>query len=321
MRSSSKGPRDPWPPMRRGLVAFGRDHLRVARESAHFVSARLGTTLVVWALVGIALALPGGLFLLQANLTAMTAGWDGRPGLSVYFELGASVDDVDRLAVEVGAREEVEAVEVITAAQALEEFQSHAQVADALALLDENPLPASLRATLRLGSKPAALDELAASLGDEAGVAEVVVERAWLERISDIGRAVRRLGLLLGVLFGLGALLVTATSVRLAIETRLEELRVLKLVGATESQMRRPLLYFGALYGLGGGLFAAMIISLGLVLIEDPLTDLAGSYGQSLQVAAFDGGFLVAILGIGALLGILGALFAAGQRLRGLEIR
>ncbi len=307
--------------MRGGLAAFGREHLRVARESAHFVSARLGTTLVVWALVGIALALPGGLFLLQANLTAMTAGWEGRPGLSVYFELGAPAGDVDRLAARVRARDEVEAVEVISADQALEEFQSHSQVADALALLDENPLPAALRATLRLGTKPAALDELAESFADEAGVAEVVVERTWLERISDISRAVRRLGLLLGVLFGLGALLVTATSVRLAIETRLEELRVLKLVGATDAQIRRPLLYFGALYGLGGGLFAAMIISLGLVLIEDPLTDLAGSYGQPLQVAAFDGGFLVALLGIGALLGVLGALFAAAQRLRGLEIR
>jgi cell division transport system permease protein len=193
-------------------------------------------------------------------------------------------------------------------------------VADALALLDENPLPASLRATLRMGARPADLDDLAEALAKETGVAEVVVERTWLERIADISRAVRRLGILLGVLFGLGALLVTATSVRLAIETRLEELRVLKLVGATDAQIRRPLLYFGALYGLGGGLCAAMIISLGLVLVEGPLSDLAGSYGQPLEVAAFDGGFLLAILCIGALLGVLGAVLAARQRLAGLEI-
>jgi len=303
-----------------GLAAFGRDHVRVARESVDFVSTRLGTTLLVWVLVGIALALPGGLFLVQANLTAMTAGWEGRPGISVYFELGAPADTVDSIAALIGARAEVEAVEVVSAAAALEEFQRHAQVADALAMLDENPLPASLRATLRLGSDAAALDALADSLGSEAGVAEVVVERTWLERISDISRAVRRLGLMLGILFGLGALLVTATSVRLAIETRLEELKVLKLVGATDAQIRRPLLYFGALYGLGGGLFAAMIISFCLVLIEEPLVNLAGSYGQPLEVAAFDAGFLLAILGIGAMLGVIGAVLAARQRLAGLEV-
>jgi cell division transport system permease protein len=303
-----------------GRLAWFRDHLRVARESAQFISTRIGTTLLVWLLVGIALALPGGLYLLQANLAAMTAGWEGRPGLSVYFELGAPADAVEGLAALLGTREEVESVEVITAAQALEEFRRYSGVADALEMLEDNPLPASLRATLRLRSNPAALDALAGSLRRENGVAEVVVERTWLERISDISQVVRRLGAMLGVLFGIGALLVTATSVRLAIETRLEELRVLKLVGATDGQIRRPLLYFGALYGLGGGLFAAMIISLGLVLIEGPLTQLAGSYGQDLQVVAFDGAFLLVLLGIGAVLGVLGAVVAARQRLAGLEV-
>jgi len=316
-----KAPRDPWPRLPGGLAGFARDHLRVARESLQFVSVRLGTTLLVWLLVGIALALPGGLFLVQANLKAMTAGWEGRPGLSVYFQVGAPTETIDSLAALVGTREEVESVSVVSAEQALEEFRQHAEVADALALLDENPLPASLRATLRLGATPADLDDLADAVRRETGVAEVVVERTWLERITDIGRAVRRLGILLGMLFGIGALLVTATSVRLAIETRLEELRVLKLVGATDGQIRRPLLYFGALYGLGGGLCAAMIISLALLLIEGPLTQLAGSYGQPLEVVAFDGGFFLAILGIGTLLGVLGAVVGARQRLAGLEIR
>jgi len=64
-----------------------------------------------------------------------------------------------------------------------------------------------------------------------------------------------------------------------------------------------------------------MIISLALLLIEGPLTQLAGSYGQPLEVVAFDGGFFLAILGIGTLLGVLGAVVGARQRLTGLEIR
>jgi cell division transport system permease protein len=128
------------------------------------------------------------------------------------------------------------------------------------------------------------------------------------------------LGALLGILFGLGALLVTATSVRLAIETRLEELRVLKLVGATSAQIRRPLLYLGILYGFGGAVMAAMLISLGLALIEGPLARLAGSYGHSLDIAAFNAGFLLVLLGAGAGLGLSGALLAARQRLGGLVV-
>jgi cell division transport system permease protein len=312
--------KDPWPPVRVGLGAWWRDHVRIARETVHFVSVRLGTSLLVWLLVGIALALPAGLFLLQRNLQAMTAAWDGRPGLTAYFELGAQPEDLDAAVAKLKADERIEAVEVTEPDAALAEFRRFTGLADALNLLDSNPLPASLKATL---SSDVALSDLEAMtdwVSAFRGVDEVVVEKTWLERVSDISSVVSRLGVILGLLFGVGAVLVTATSVRLAIEARLEELKVLKLIGATERQMRRPFLYFGACYGLGGGLVAAMLISLCLVVIETPLTSLLGSYSQELDLVGFDPLFLANLLLIGAALGILGALVAASQRLKDLEI-
>lgn len=294
--------------------------MRIARETMHFVSARMGTSLLVWLLVGIALALPAGLLLLQLNLTQMTAAWDGRPGLSVYFELNATDAVVDQVAGILEQEDAIEYVEVTSAAQALAEFQSHTGLADALELLNENPLPASLRAIVTVGATVDALQAAAAAVRDVAGVVDVVVEKTWMERVIDISRVVSRLGVILGVLFGVGAILVTATSVRLAIEARLEELRVLKLVGATEAQIRRPFLYFGAFYGLGGGLVAAMLISLCLVLIENPLASLLGSYGKDLETAGFDPVFLSGLLAMGGMLGVAGAMLAAKQRLSGLQI-
>lgn len=294
--------------------------MRVARETLHFVSARLGTSMLVWLLVGIALALPAGLFLLQINLAGMTAGWEGRPGLSVYFELGLKDAEIAAVAQVLAERSEISAVKVTSQADALKEFQAYTSLADALELLAENPLPASLRATLTEGATLLDLELVAEFAGRRAGVIEVVVEKTWLQRVTDITRVVSRLGLMLGVLFGLGAILVTATSVRLAIEARLEELRVLKLVGATDRQIRRPYLYFGAFYGFGGGLIAAMLLSLCLVIVETPLTNLLGSYGQDLEMGGFDPKFIIVLLGVGGILGVAGALLAAGQRLADLEI-
>ncbi len=312
--------RDPWPPARSGASATCRDHLRVSRETAHFVSARLGTSLLVWLLVGIALALPAGLFLVQVNLAAMTGAWEGRPGLSVYFRLDASAAQMQRVVTALEAEPAVQAVSFVSQTQALTEFQGYAGLSDALALLDENPLPASARAVLASGSSIADLDKLADLVTVAPGVAEVSVEKTWLERVTEITSVVRRLGAMLGLLFGVGAVLVTATSVRLAIEARLEELRVLKLVGATDGQIRRPFLYFGVFYGLGGGLVAAMLISLSLLVIETPLMTLLGSYSQDLELTGFDPRFLAALFGIGGGLGVVGALLAARQRLGNLEI-
>ena len=316
----TKGPKDPWPRTRAGFLARGRDHLRILGETGRFVSERLGTSLLVWLLVGIALALPAGLFLLQVNLSAMTGAWEGRPGLTVYFQLDASDDLAAALAERMREHPAVAEVTLVSAEQALAEFERHTDLADALELLDHNPLPVSLRATLAAGAAAADLDALAAEAGAAEAVDEVVVERTWLERVTDITRVVTRMGLMLAVLFALGAVLITATSVRLAIEARLEEVRVLKLVGATDAQMRRPFLYFGIMYGLGGGLVAAMLISLCLLVIEGPLSDLLGSYGRELDLVGFDLTFLGGPFAVAGVLGVSGALVAVRQRLSTLEV-
>lgn len=312
--------RDPWPPMRTGPGAWWRDHLRIARETVRFVSVRLGTSLLVWLLVGIALALPAGLFLMERNLAAMTDAWDGRPGLTAYFELDAETSLIREAEARLEQDGRIAAVEVTDPETALAEFRRFTRLADALDLLDSNPLPASVRATLEPDTDLATLEAITQQVDGYPGVAEVVVEKTWLERVSDITAVVSRLGVILGVLFGIGAVLVTATSVRLAIEARLDELKVLKLVGATDRQMRRPFLYFGAVYGLGGGLVAAMLISLCLVVVEAPLSSLLGSYSQELDLVGFDPMFLGSLLLTGAALGVAGALVAASARLRDLEI-
>jgi cell division transport system permease protein len=297
-----------------------RDHIRVGNDSFRFVSARLGTSFLVWLLVGIALALPAGLWILQVNMEEMTAHWEGRPGLSVYFNLQADLAVIESAREQLQAESSIERVNVISAEGALEEFKAYSGLSDALDLLEHNPLPASLQARLAPDLDASEVERLMQFSSAFPGVAEVVVEKTWLERLNELSRVVTRLGLVLALLFGLGAVLVTASSVRLAIEARLDELKVLKLVGATPGQVRRPFLYFGAIYGFGGGVLAAMLISVTLLIVEPPLQALLGSYQQDLKVSGFGPMFLIALLGLGSALGIVGALLAVRQRLNSLEI-
>ncbi|MCZ6890575.1 MAG: permease-like cell division protein FtsX [Gammaproteobacteria bacterium] len=311
---------DPWPAPSRFRFAALRDHWRVGGESISFVSHRIGTSLLVWLLIGIALALPSGLYLLQQNLSAMSAQWEGRPGFSVYFKNAAALKRVAELAERLERMPEIERVSIVTAENALEEFRGYVGVPDALDMLSENPLPASVRATVADGVSSDTLTRLAKLAADDPAVEEVVIEKTWLERLSAISSVVNRLGWMLAVLFGIGAVLVSSASVRLAIEARLDELKVLKLVGGTDAFIKRPFLYFGLLYGVGGGIVAAMLIAAVLVVLEAPLAALFGSYGDHLELSGFDPIFIVGLLAAGGLLGVSGAIIASNQRLRGLEI-
>jgi len=311
---------NPWPSPPRARFAWFRDHTRVAAESFGYLSGRLATSLLVWLLIGIALALPAGLYLLQKNLASLTGEWQGRPGVSVYFERGVSSADVAAVIAKAKVTAPVQKVWHITPEEALQEFQEFSGLNDSLDLLAANPLPNSLKVTLASSADVLDLQNVARALGSQAGVDEVVIEKTWLERLAALSSLVNRLGMVLGVMFALGAVLVTATSVRLAIEARLDELRVQKLVGASNAFLRRPFLYFGLLYGLGGALIALMLLSAVLLVLEAPLAALLGSYGNSLNIIGFDARFLVGLLLLGGVLGLFGAILASQQRLGAVEV-
>jgi len=314
------GDRDPWPPVQRPRFAWIRDHWRVSRDCFTLACRRLWSSLLVWLLIGISLALPAALYLLQRNLAAAAGQWDGRPSFTVYLQTGIEIGVAEGIADRLDAQPEVERAWVITPQQALAEFSEGLTITDALEVLGENPLPASVRATVADGVSEGELQRFIAEQSAAEGVDEVVLEKAWLERMAAISDFVGRVGWILAAVFGLGAALVTASSVRLVIESRLEELSVQKLVGGTDAFVRRPFLYFGLFYGVGGGMVAAMLVAGSLVALEAPLVTLFDSYKERLTIEGMGGLLVGALLGVGGLLGLFGALIATNRRLKQVEL-
>lgn len=309
-----------WPARARPWRAYWRDHGRVLGDTLGYLSGRFATTLWVWLTIGVALAVPATLYLLEANLVRTAGQWRENPGFSVYFEAGVALEGPQALVKRLEAMDGIERVWLTTPDAALAEFRELSGVSDALDLLDDNPLPASVRATVAVDVSPDRLAILAEQAAGAAGVADVAVERSWLERLGALREIVTRLHWSLTAILGLGAVLITGAAVRLAIEARLEEVRVLSLVGAGRGYVRRPFLYLGAAYGLGGAVIAAMAVSALLLFLEEPLVRLFGSYGRDLEITGFDPIFHAMLLAGGGGLGVLGAIVASSQRLSRLNV-
>lgn len=311
---------DIWPTPRRPWDAGLRDRIGVARDSVAFVSKRLAGTLLVWLLIGIALALPAALYLLDRNLAGAAGDWRGTHGFSVYFQVGVDAQVPAEFARRLADDTDIHTVRLITPDEALAELRLHLGATDALEALGDNPLPATVRAVAKPDVPVTRLERLATRLKAQAGVDAVVVEKAWLERLAAIRTLVRRAAGMVAALLGVGAVLISSATVRLAVLVRLTELQVRALVGASARFMRRPFLYLGVIYGFGGGVVAAMLLAAALAWLEAPLRRLFASYGAEAVVVGFDGAFVLALLGIGIVLGAFGAVLACRARLRELDL-
>ncbi|MBB3142323.1 permease-like cell division protein FtsX [Halomonas organivorans] len=291
-----------------------RHHRAMSLDSASRLLRHPVGSLLTMLAIAIALVLPAGLWLTLDGARLLDAELDESATLTVYLEKDVGADEAGRIEQALAAREGVASTRLITAAEGMAEFQQALGLEDALARLPGNPLPASVVIHPQ-DPAPAAVQGLADGLETVAGVEEVRLDLAWLERLRHLAELGRRVGLGLAVLFGLGVLLVVGNTIRLAVENRRQEIEVVTLIGATHAFVRRPFLYSGAWYGLGGGLLAWGLLTLGGDWLAAPIAALAASYGASFALPGLGLAGSAMLLGCSTLLGWLGAWIAVSRHL------
>ena len=278
------------------------------------------STLLTVLVIGIALALPACLHVLVQNVRAASGGWSNALDISVYMKPAATLEQAQQAAERVRKRRDVEDVKLVEADDALEEFRRGSGFGEALDALKDNPLPHALvvrpAAEFREASQVEGLTE---ELRKIDHVDLVQLDTAWVSRFNAILDVVRRIVLLAAGLFALGILVIVGNTIRLDIENRRDEIEVTKLVGGSDAFVRRPFLYSGVWYGLGGALIAWLIVIVVISVLGQPVQRIAGLYGSTFELNGLGlEGTGVLLLG-GVVLGWLGSFIAATRELRGIE--
>ena len=302
------------------LISYRAHHLKVARDSARRMLASPVASAMTWAVMGIALALPVGLLLLLSSVQSITAGWESAARVTVYLADTVSDDRADQLRSQFSERKSVAEVVLIHRDQALAEFREGSGLGEALDYLDENPLPHTLLVTPVNAWRTAdGVEQLAQELRAVDDVARVQVDLGWLQRLAAMADLIARAVWVLTLLLAAAVVLVIGNTIRLAIENRRDEILVAKLVGGTDAFVRRPFLYTGAWYGLGGGVVAVVILQFAIWWLNGSVRELAALYNSdySLPGLPFDG--VVGLLLVAVSLGWLGAWLAVRRHLDAIE--
>ncbi|WKD49795.1 permease-like cell division protein FtsX [Microbulbifer spongiae] len=294
-------------------------HREMAVESLRrFFATPMASTLTAL-VIAIALALPAALQLGLLNFQRAVAGWDGQPQISVFLHKGAKEEAVRSYAEKLRESPAVAEVTYISPEAALAEFERGSGFGEVLAGLDANPLPAVLLLRPRDIQNSDKLRALVETLSAQALTDSVVLDLAWVQRLTQLTQLGQRLSAGLAVLLSLGVMLIVINTIRLHIENRREEIRVVKLVGGTNAFVRRPFLYSGLCYGLAGGLLAWLLLLTGVLLLSGPVAGLASSYDSIYTLAGPGLSYLLGLTAGAALLGLLGAWLAASRHIRAIE--
>jgi cell division transport system permease protein len=230
-------------------------------------------------LTGFSLAVLGTFWVLSSNLGRAVAEWRDRVRIVAYLRAEPSPADVPLFLQRVHEIGGIVALNYVGKADALRSLR-HALGKDAAVLdhLPSNPLPPSIEITpMPDAATPEGTRALITRLAALPEVEEVVGGVEWVDRLAQWQRLLGMIGLGIGSLLALAAMLTVTTATTLVLHARRQETEIMRLVGATEALIRLPLLLQGMLQGLLGALLALLALVVGYRVVAprlDPMLNL-----------------------------------------------
>jgi cell division transport system permease protein len=270
-------------------------------------------TLLALLVMGIALTLPAGGYALLGKLAVLGDRADSSQQISIFMATEANTRDLAE--IEARLQKAGANYRYVSKDAAWRDMQTKPGMADVLAGLSRNPLPDAF--VVDVGGVPSQeMEGLRQQFVAWPRIAHVQFDIAWVQRLEALLKIGRRVVTLLAVLFAVALVAITFNTIRLQVLAQADEIEVSRLIGATDTFIRRPFAYVGALQGFMGGLVATVLVTLGLTQLQGPAADLAALYGAQFLLGGMHPSQIVTLIVGGACLGWLGAVLSVALSLR-----
>jgi cell division transport system permease protein len=229
----------------------------------------LTMTIALIVTVAIAMALFGTGLLIKAQVDSSKDYWYDRVEVSIYLCSKTSTNQScnkadrtdaqrDQLERDLQAMPQVSKVEYESKEQAYARFKERfSSTPGFVQSTKPGDIPDSLRVRLK---NPQEYKTVAQAVNGRPGVDQVINEQEILKRFFRILNGLQWAALLIALIQVFAAVLLVANTIRLSAFNRRRETGIMRLVGASNIYIQMPFILEGAIAGLVGGLFSAVLL-------------------------------------------------------------
>jgi cell division transport system permease protein len=243
--------------------------------------------------------------LIVVNVGNVRERWTESGRASVFLRRHATAEQVGALEKALKSTAGVTRVRIVSSEDARRELAAVASD-PVLEALPTEAFPASLEVSVSSDGASQRLQKLAAQLSALPAVEGVETYGAWSERLGTLLSGGVSASLLLALVVLAAVISVVSSTIRLSLQRRRIEVEVLKLVGATDSYVRRPFVVEGAVQGGTGALLAILLLAALFAIVRGHFdSGLALLLGVSPVFLPWS--FMLGLIFAGALLGALAA--------------
>lgn len=306
------------------MITYLSRHLQVLFASLGDMCRTPMTTINTLLIIAITLLLPSLLYISVKSAQSLSDNWEGRPQISIFLQKDVSTNTAQLIFEEIQLHPSIELAEFVTPDQALDEFRvlsgDNVSLEQELTFLGENPLPASIVIMPdRDSAKSESLLALKEELSQFDGIDTVRLDLDWTDRFNAILTVFSRVSMLLSGLLALALILIVGNTIKLLIFNRRHEIEITKLVGGTDTFVRRPFLYYGTLFGFFGSFISLGLLVVAAKLVHQPVAELTALYSSNALIHQVTPAEVALLVLGGTFLGWLAARWSVAQHLRKIQ--
>lgn len=246
--------------------------------------------------------------------------------VSIYIKEDAKKEDIETLKNALVTNEYVADV-IFTSKEDAQKafilsFQNDAKLLEGLALVGSDSLPASFDVSVRDLSKIDSIGEIAKSDTYKNVVESVTLGKTdakkTIDRAASAQSFITLASIVAAAIFAGVSVLIIFNTIRMAIFTRAEEIRIMKLIGATPGYIRGPFLVEASMYGIIAGIIATSVVVAGVFALGDKIAtqaEFSATYElftNPVIIAAMYGAALL----VGILVGVISSMLAMEKHLK-----
>ncbi|EKD74431.1 MAG: hypothetical protein ACD_44C00453G0009 [uncultured bacterium] len=233
-----------------------RAHRYASRQAFRYLrSGWLGSLITLW-VIAITLSLPWGLLLISRYAHTIFDQWNHQAQIVLYLKPNLSQKIIYDLKTKLETNSKISAVNYISPEMGLARLERREGFKEAIAQLDENPLPPVLEIEPNSNLSPQEIEVLAEQLRQIPVIDQDQLNINSVKQLYTVLTIAKRFIATLAILLSAAVMLIVGNTLRLIILERTEEIHVMKLVGASQAYTRRPYLYIGLILGIFGGVLA-----------------------------------------------------------------
>ncbi len=239
---------------------------------------------------------------------------EARPQITAYFKDDASEQEILAVKSRLEATGLTSSVDYVSKEEALQIFMGLSKENPALLEgISSNVLPASLEVKAK---NLADLPRLAEILEQEPLLEDLQFYKDVVEKFRRLTETVRLLGLgLVGVLSLISVLIVLIT-IGVTISSRGEEIEIMRLVGASDWQIKGPFIWQGGFLGVASAVVAVSLLYLLFPLVVPRISGALAGISLPSPTPTFLFGLLLGEITFGVLVGSFGSWVAVRKYLR-----